>query len=164
MSGGATFAEVLEQELVGFQPQVLGSGPALSQPPTYRPPHPLLFSKPLHQFRLTAYGPTAHPTSDSRVSRPMGLTVPSRAPRPLTARQRRALDELIALGAGLASDFTERELRSAYRTLARRYHPDRYPSSGLVEKARLARVFADLNENHRRLLDALREPATFARF
>jgi hypothetical protein len=84
----------------------------------------------------------------------------SRPPRELTARQQRALDELVALGAELDADFTARELRSAYRTLARQFHPDRHPFSSHIEKARLARVFAALNENHRCLLAELIEPGT----
>ena len=50
-----------------------------------------------------------------------------------------------------------------YRLLARRYHPDRHPASNDVEKSRLARVFADLNDDHRSLLaalDALSAPAS----
>jgi hypothetical protein len=42
-----------------------------------------------------------------------------RALRALTAEQQRVLAELVALGARLAPDFTARELRSAYRALAR---------------------------------------------
>jgi DnaJ-class molecular chaperone len=67
------------------------------------------------------------------------------------------LREFIGLGATLGSDFTAHELRSAYRTLARRYHPDRHPASSEIEKARLARAFAEMSGSHRHLLTALRE-------
>ncbi|MEP7310829.1 MAG: DnaJ domain-containing protein [Acidobacteriota bacterium] len=68
------------------------------------------------------------------------------------------MDSLVALGAHLDASFTARQLRSAFRTLARRYHPDRHPSTSDAERARLARVFAELNDNHRRLLNVVVEP------
>jgi len=162
MSGGATFAEVLEQELAGFQPRGPVSAPA-PPPPTYRAPHPLLFARPYVAFSATTYGPIA--TQDFMPSmveaattrRPVKPSVPP-PPRRLSPSQRRALDGLVALGANLDANFTARELRSAYRTLARRYHPDRHPSSSDPERARLARVFAELNDNHRRLLNIVIEP------
>ena len=146
------FAEVLEQELASFQ----SFRPIAEPPPVFppRPPHPFLFAAPQRQFGATAYrmGPGRGPTSlDTRPVTPQ----PPPRPRPrraLTARQERALVELVALGADLRADFSLRELRSAYRTLARRYHPDRHPASGEAEKARLAKVFGELNDNHRRLL------------
>jgi len=96
----------------------------------------------------------------SRAPAPAGLPVPVRRPRQLTVRQQLALRELVALGADLGSDFTATELRGAYWRLARRYHPDRHPTSPAAEKARLAGVFAGLSESHRRLLPALQEPAS----
>jgi hypothetical protein len=163
MVSGITFAEVLDQEMAGFLP----SGPVSARkpvpPPPYRllPPNPLLFSRPLRQFRATTYDSMfsytvgAAPITRAAVTPP----TPPRRPRRLTLRERRAVDELVTLGADLAFDFTDRELRSAYRTLARRYHPDRHPTSNETEKAQLARVFAGLNENHR-LLAALADAPT----
>ena len=75
--------------------------------------------------------------------------------RRLTASQQRVLGDLICLGANLRPDFTARELRSAFRTLARRYHPDRHPLASKVEKARLSCLFTDLTNNHQHLLVAL---------
>jgi DnaJ-class molecular chaperone len=80
--------------------------------------------------------------------------------RPLTGRQQRALTQLNDLGARLRADFTVRELRSAFRELARRYHPDRHPGGSRVETARLARMFAEVTESYRQLLAACESPAT----
>ena len=55
------------------------------------------------------------------------------------------------LGAVIGPDFTEVELRSAFRALALRYHPDRHPGITEPERARLARLFADASECHRQL-------------
>jgi hypothetical protein len=68
------------------------------------------------------------------------------------ARERRALRELIALGADLQPDFTVHELRRAFRILARRYHPDCHPDNGEAATAELSRSFAALAENYRCLM------------
>jgi hypothetical protein len=154
MSAGATFRDALEQEMAGYRPRGPVSAPTPPPPPSYRLPHPLLFARPLLQFGTAAY----RPAGISLVAGPFQPTPSPRPPRQLTVRQQRAVDELVLLGAELDGDFTARQLRSAYRALARQYHPDRHPSSSLTEKARLARVFASLNENHRCLLAELVEP------
>jgi hypothetical protein len=69
--------------------------------------------------------------------------------RRLTLRQQRALDELNALGANLRADFTPGELRTVFRTLARRYHPDSHPAATRAEASRLSRVFADVTTSYR---------------
>jgi hypothetical protein len=76
---------------------------------------------------------------------------PSRS-RALTPSQERALDKLIECGASLRGDFTGRELRSAFRMLARQFHPDRHPAISQSEQARLSLLFADLRANYERLL------------
>jgi hypothetical protein len=79
---------------------------------------------------------------------------PPPRPRPtrdLTPAQRDALAAMVRLGASLDSGFTAAELRSAFRTLARRYHPDRHPDAGPDEKTRWAREFSVLCENYERL-------------
>jgi hypothetical protein len=75
-----------------------------------------------------------------------------RSGRILMARERRALRELIALGADLHADFSAHELRHAFRILAKRYHPDSCPDGSEAAKALLSRTFGVLAENHRCLL------------
>jgi hypothetical protein len=66
---------------------------------------------------------------------------PVRARRALSNREQRALTDLLALGATLSGDFSFDELRSVFRTLARRYHPDRHTGCNEQDKARLAGQF-----------------------
>jgi hypothetical protein len=79
----------------------------------------------------------------------------ARPRRTLTPRQHDALRALWGLGARLGADFTEPELRSAYKSLARRYHPDSHPDGSEAEVARLARIFANLTDCYRLLLSAV---------
>ena len=61
--------------------------------------------------------------------------------RRLTLREREALEVLVTLGAGLADDFTNEELRTAFRALARRYHPDRHPNASEPQRMQLGLLF-----------------------
>jgi hypothetical protein len=83
-----------------------------------------------------AHGVTCRPSS-------------SRSGRRLSSRQQAAVDELMALGACISEDVSRRELRSTFRELARRYHPDRHTGAGGVDRARLARQFARLCDAYR---------------
>src|SRR4051812_4831211 len=65
----------------------------------------------------------------------------SRPSRALPVRERTALEQLNALGAALAEDFTADELRSTFRALARAFHPDTHPRSTAAEAAQLSRNF-----------------------
>jgi hypothetical protein len=139
MHRGEAFVDVLERELgraVRPEPR------AASASQTRRPlaASPFLFA-------------TRPPLAPSAVRAPQ----PVRPARVLAPRQRRALRELIALGADLHAGFTAHELRHAFRVLARRYHPDAHPDKDANENARLSRTFAELAENHRCLL-AVVEP------
>jgi len=157
MGRAQTFTEVLEHEieLEAYQPVRRASGSSQRQ---QMPPHPFLFVEPRFFFNATAYAPLA---GAAGVPWHADLAVPApqdaRASRPMAPGQARAFGELVSLGADLRPDFTAVELRSAYRSLARRYHPDSHPGSSEVAKVRLARLFADLTENYRRLL-AMLEP------
>jgi len=72
--------------------------------------------------------------------------------RLLTAAQRSAFDVLRASGAsGLNEDFTAADLRSAYRRLALRWHPDRHATAAPAERALLAQTFARITSAYRQL-------------
>jgi hypothetical protein len=81
-----------------------------------------------------------------------------RARRILTPRQQAALDFLASQGAALPADFSEHELRRAFRTLARRLHPDGHPGCSEFESARLARQFAMLHDAYQSLRPARPAP------
>ena len=155
---GTAFAEALDQALGD-----LAAEPPLPHVPPARraaPPHPFLFAATPFWNHARDAAPMA---AAVRPARPAASSPePPRAPRAMTPAERRAFDGLNTLGARLAPDFGPRDLRSAFRTLARRYHPDRHPSSTDAEKARLARLFAELTDHHRRLV-ALVYPAQAVR-
>src|SRR5207245_686341 len=100
------------------------------------PPPSFLFGPRRFHFQSTPYAAFKNAAP---------VPTPLRRPRRLTPAQQRALDALVTLGAAIASDFSERELRTAFRGLARRYHPDGHPGSSDAEKARLARTFSDID-------------------
>jgi hypothetical protein len=88
---------------------------------------------------------------------PRGVAPGGRPVRRLSRRQREALVMLESLGAPLAEDFTAEELRGAFRALARRYHPDRHPSSSASDRARLCMLFGRAHDAYR-LLSPLNAP------
>jgi hypothetical protein len=140
MRGGTTFADVLEHTLGAFEPDTPLSGTL----PSYRqaPPPSFLFGPRRFHFQSTPYAAFKNPAA---------MPTRIRQPRRLTQAQQRALDALVGLGATLSSDFTERELRTAFRGLARRYHPDGHPRSSDAQKTRLARIFSDVDRQYRLL-------------
>ena len=78
-----------------------------------------------------------------------GESAAGSAPRPsrrLSLRQREALETLRTLGATLPADFTDDELRRAFRTLARRYHPDRHPGCSDEQRSTLCSLFGHAYE------------------
>jgi DnaJ-like protein len=130
VQAGAAFADILDSKLRDFG----GEPPFTSAASSSRPITPPLFvfTGPQVHFHSTPYAG-------------MGWTAPrpSRPARKLTAAER------IAEGMSLA------ELRSAYRRLARRYHPDRHPASTDGEKERLSGLFAEVTAHYRRIAAAL---------
>jgi hypothetical protein len=164
MGRARTFGEVLEHEMELGAYRPARRAAKAPQPARLTPPHPFLFVDPRFFFNATAYASmpgAAGGSVGSEQATHAGASVP--APhffgpsRPLAARQERALGELVGLGANLRADFTAAELRSAFRALARRYHPDGHPGSSPAMKVRLSRLFAALTENYRCLM-ALIEP------
>jgi hypothetical protein len=99
-----------------------------------------------------------HRTSESPVSHQPSLPGASDrgTARMLSVRERGALMELQALGAGLTPDFTFDELRSAFRALAFEYHPDRHSARSLTERARCSQLFARARDAYHVLLDVSR--------
>jgi DnaJ-class molecular chaperone len=60
------------------------------------------------------------------------------------------------LGADFLTDrFTNGELKSAFRVLARRFHPDRHPGSSDAERSHLARSFAAACDAYRTLVPSV---------
>jgi hypothetical protein len=147
---GRAFDEWLDRKLAPAPT----TQPAAERPPTRTAdiPHPLLFAEPQRRFGAHAYGWTRR---DTQPSPSPAEAVPRRQVRTLTEPEHAALQELVRSGASLVADFSATELRSAFRALARRYHPDRHPFSTDVEKARLSRVFVKLSEHYRLLQAAL---------
>ena len=77
-----------------------------------------------------------------------------RVRRTLMPHEQRALDYLVGLGASLDSDFTDAELRSAFRALAREYHPDRHPDSSQQQREHLSALFRRLRQAYEHLQGA----------
>ena len=103
-----------------------------------------------------------HPSLMSAVplqANPRRWQAPPR-PRPRPRRtfmphEQRALDYLVGLGARLEPDLTMAELRSAFRALAREYHPDRHPGSSPQQRERLAALFRRLRQAYEHLQGAI---------
>jgi hypothetical protein len=145
VQAGAAFADILGSKLRDFG----GEPPFASAASNSRPITPPLFllTDPQVHFHSTPYaamgGGAAAPQPQPR------------RPRKLTVAERIALARLNALGAALADDMSVADLRSAYRRLARDYHPDRHPSSASGEQERLSRLFGEITAHYRRLAAAL---------
>ena len=78
-----------------------------------------------------------------------------RAPRPrrrLNALQQIAFDAFNRAGATLADDFTNAELKGAFRRLARELHPDMHPDASVQRRTALAVQFAEVRDAYEQLL------------
>lgn len=156
----AAFTEVLDQFVEGFESR---------EPAAAAPWHPGIATRSLFWFEGAAAvshcvaPPGALPHSRrASTSSPLHRTVTTHRDagdqkplRRLTPGQRDALHHLVACGATLDAGFTREELRSAFRSLARAYHPDRHPTLGQAERECLARAFTSLREAYEVLLDAI---------
>jgi hypothetical protein len=92
--------------------------------------------------------PSFRPAPFVRSAAPVRPTPPRRV---LSSGERQALEMLVRLGANLDADFTADALRSAFRMLARRHHPDRHPGTSDPDRARHAALFTQLHDAYRRL-------------
>jgi hypothetical protein len=132
--GGTTFAEVLDYALDAPEASVCAP-----QNGSFQAPHACLDAG----YRgLTGIAPT---WAANRYPRPAA----GRPVRALGPAERHALDELAGLGARLREDFTSAELRSAFRALARRFHPDRCTDQSPADQAHAARIFAFIVGHYR---------------
>jgi hypothetical protein len=152
------FAALLERELeMGpARPDRRASGTLPAHQPAAPPP--FLFVERRFFFNATVYASLASPAGARQTGPSVAAPSLYRPGPPLAPPQERPLDEVVGLEASLRTDFTAAELRSAFRVLARRYHPDSHPGSSEAMKVKLSRRFADLTEHYRTLLAAL-EPA-----
>ncbi len=127
MESAAAFGEVLD-DMLG---DIAGRIPA--EEPASRGWHPGIGTRPLFQFEGATALRNAALGNAARSDTPLRSNSSHAKPRPrparaLSASQRQALDFLNSLGAKLTADFARDELRSAFRALARRYHPDTNPA------------------------------------
>jgi hypothetical protein len=85
-------------------------------------------------------------------SRPDGAAHRTRTVRVFSAAELSAVDRLRRLGATrLPIDCSDGDIRSAYRALARRYHPDAHPQATARDRANYARLFAEVSDAYRLL-------------
>jgi hypothetical protein len=154
MRTGPDFGQILEEKLDDEGLAWVSSPRRRERPPLGPAPRPVFLFGDLRSG-FTA-GPS-RPAPDSGASpwTPVYGARPgaqSRPPRHLTPAQRHAFVVLRGLGAGsLTERFTNTELRSAFRELARRFHPDRHPDSSESERAQLAHSFATACDAYRTL-------------
>jgi hypothetical protein len=169
MHRGEAFGDILAEKLRNVD--VESPSPSRARAGFGPVPSPILLNgAPRVHFRATPYGRMAGSSQRQAGCAPCGppcppaAAVPPTAPSPRAPRRslspghQRALDALIGFGVDLDADFTEAELRSAFRALARRYHPDRHPGSDASENRRLAGVFSGLADHYRALLAVTRAP------
>jgi hypothetical protein len=143
MARGKAFADVLDEALAGYQDDAVTpprTGAGFATPSIFRFDSMDMKRSPAPSPWLSASLPKATPPPR-----------PARPRRSLSPRQREAFEAFVQLGARISDDFTEHELRSIFRSLAFRYHPDRHPGSSDDERAHLSVRFAQLHDAYESL-------------
>jgi hypothetical protein len=92
-------------------------------------------------------------TETAKAGPSVAASASSRRLRVTTPQQRAALAQLRSLGASeLGPDLADVELKHAFRTLARRFHPDRHPGLAPEQRKNLAARFAEAADAYRILI------------
>ncbi|MFO0660169.1 MAG: J domain-containing protein [Polyangiaceae bacterium] len=92
-----------------------------------------------------AYDPATSPSCDGEVHSTDRPTIPPDGSSPMSIRAR-ALATL-----GLRANATLAEIQRAFRVLAYRFHPDRFPNAGPEEKQAISENFAELTRAYHTL-------------
>jgi hypothetical protein len=149
MWAGETFGDILDAKLgvrlsaAQDQPDEVSPYHRPVMPPTVQgaAPHPGLHDVAPSQA-CGAYAQDARAAQASAAA--------ARSPRPLTSAQRTALQVLQDAGAALLdAAFTDADLRTAFRSLARQFHPDCHPGATEAERRSLAQAFARVTDAYR---------------
>jgi len=149
MSRWRAFVEVLDEVLT----DPAGATSTTAQPGTN--PSARIASTPIYAYTpyqtpnrfWTAPGPyeSAAAAEFARHSAPAAKPrAEARAKRRLKPVEESALQTFLRLGGAIDGNFTSKELRSTFRALAQRYHPDRHPHVTDAERSRLGSTFAEL--------------------
>ncbi|MBX2987008.1 MAG: hypothetical protein KF802_03840 [Bdellovibrionaceae bacterium] len=148
MKQNSSFQEILEEKL--------GAGrPTPETDWTLSPGEPAHLAYLLGQigvFRFPKPRPSPPPSSPSR-EKPRPAVPAPRAkgpPHALSERQKTAMGWFQDQGEALADDFNEKELKTAFRRLARRLHPDVHPQGN--------DLFLTLKTQHRCLEEIFKRP------
>jgi hypothetical protein len=173
MSRWRAFVEVLDELLTDQAPADtlpagrIGASLGLGGTPLYGfAPQPLanrFWADPAtaRSGRLADPGaPLSEPRANDRPHKRADDDRSSQVPTPvrdLTPSEDAALRTLVRLGAGLDRHFTSRQLRSTFRTLAQRYHPDRHPQATPAERTQLGAAFAELTQAYGLLHNVCRD-------
>jgi hypothetical protein len=152
MRQAATFDDMLRERLCSQPVEPVATAPRLE----FRPAPVLGFFafSPETGVRRLGYTQSAVPLH-ARIAAQQVPLRPAAPRRVLSTAQEQALAAFNELGASLGSDFTATELRAAFRSLARRYHPDRHPGTNDTQRSHLATLFAQAHSAYKHLKIAL---------